>query len=394
VVSACALLVRQQGALVPIGVVFYFLTSRQWSFSIRHLRSALAVVGIPLATALGYLLWSQFLTKAPEQQGVFVDQIFSTGLSDARLLTERMTFIEAVYIGACVLPLTLSMSGALPSWRPARSWISTVLLAVWGLMLLFGATVFFDQGRVMPYIQQFVGAHGVGPTDLIGGRPSLVSHAWLLAITWLCLASALVFGLFTTNAVASPPSHERSAAGMLIAIGGFQVVGILPPSFHFADWIISVDRYLLPLVPIAIGLLLWAIRDITINTVRLWVLTGLLAAFSIAATRDCLVVQEETWASARRGISYGIPLTMLDAGASWDGYHLYEYSEANGITQQSPGGPWWTNLFGPATNSTYIVATLPLPGFVVVEAREYSSWLDPDPTLLYLLRRDWYPGPP
>jgi hypothetical protein len=29
-------------------------------------------------------------------------------------------------------------------------------------------------------------------------------------------------------------------------IGIWQVIGVLPPSFHFRNWIISVDRYLLP----------------------------------------------------------------------------------------------------------------------------------------------------
>jgi hypothetical protein len=34
-----------------------------------------------------------------------------------------------------------------------------------------------------------------------------------------------------------------------LTIGLGQISGIMPPSYHFRTWIISVDRYLLPLVP-------------------------------------------------------------------------------------------------------------------------------------------------
>ncbi len=43
------------------------------------------------------------------------------------------------------------------------------------------------------------------------------------------------------------------------------------------------------------------------------------------------------------------------AGVAWDGYVLYDYGLAHGLTQQTPGGPWWTNLFAPATTSDWVV---------------------------------------
>lgn len=394
VIAACAFLVRQQGLLIPAAVGAYLVLSRHMQFRRKDLRLAISIAGIPLLTAVIYVMWLVFMIETPEQQGAFVEQITSAGWADTRLLASRLTYIEVVYIGASVVPVALALFPALPRWRPARWWPATVTLAAWSLVILFGATTFFDQGRVMPYIQQFVGAHGVGPLDLWGGRHSLVSRNWLVAITWLCLASAAIFGMFTSSAMAAPSSRERSAASLLTAVGLFQAAGVLPPSFHFRDWIISVDRYLLPIIPLAIALFLWAVREAPINTVRLWVLTGLLAVFSIVAVRDCLVFQDATWTSARRAISYGVPLTMLDAGASWDGYHLYEFSLANGIQPQTPGGPWWTNLFAPATTSTYIISSVPREGFTIVEQREYSSWMNPGPVYLYLLRQNAYPGPP
>jgi hypothetical protein len=90
----------------------------------------------------------------------------------------------------------------------------------------------------------------------------------------------------------------------------------------------------------------------------------------------------------------GIVNTRLDAGAAWDGVHLYEYSRDNAIPVQTPYGAWWLHVFAPATDSSYVVAGAPLEGYVVVRQDEYSSWLQPKPVYLYLLRRGDVPGPP
>src|SRR4051812_20635126 len=57
---------------------------------------------------------------------------------------------------------------------------------------------------------------------------------------------------------------------------------------------------------------------------------------------------------------------------SWDGYHLYEYSQANHLVPQTPDGlcwpgrPWWTGRFAPATDSRHVIASTPFPDFTVV----------------------------
>ena len=54
-------------------------------------------------------------------------------------------------------------------------------------------------------------------------------------------------------------SPVRASAGLVLTIALFQVAGIVPPSYHYIGWAAgSLDRYLLPLVPFAIGLALWA----------------------------------------------------------------------------------------------------------------------------------------
>ena len=100
------------------------------------------------------------------------------------------------------------------------------------------------------------------------------------------------------------------------------------------------------------------------------------------------------WSLADEALAAGVPKDRLDAGASWDGYVLFEYGRANHIGPRTQGGPWWVYLFGPATDSTYVVAGQPIGGYDVIAERPYSAWLSPDPTEIFLLRRQGEPGPP
>ncbi|MDF3017711.1 MAG: hypothetical protein K0R44_2936, partial [Thermomicrobiales bacterium] len=101
------------------------------------------------------------------------------------------------------------------------------------------------------------------------------------------------------------------------------------------------------------------------------------------------------WAMGDEALAAGVPLDRLDAGSGWDGYHLYEYGLEHRIRSRTPkGGPWWVYFYAPATDSAYVVSGKPLPGHRVIRERPYSSWLQREPTNLYLLHRDGVPWPP
>lgn len=394
-VAALAFLTRQQGALIPLAVGCYLLLARRWRLDRDSLKLTLWVAGIP-ALAVGlYYLWLATVHGTPEQQELFAEKIITAGWDDTRLLIGRLTQIEMVYLGFFVLPIAAAVLPSINRWRLPVGWPGIALLLVWTGALLVGLRLFGESGRLMPYIPQFVGTHGVGPTDLHGGRQPVIDPSWRDALTTICAASLFVFILLISRRLDDTrPSPTKAAAGLVAAIALWQVLGILPPSFHFRNWIISVDRYLLPMVPFGIALLLWASRSLPLVRPIGWLVVGAYALFSVVATRDFVVFQGATWDMARTAIASGVPLTRLDAGASWDGYYLYEYSLANGIPQQTPSGPWWTNLFGPATDSSYIVASGPVAGYDPIFVREYSSWLHDEPQLMYLLRRHGVTGPP
>jgi hypothetical protein len=185
---------------------------------------------------------------------------------------------------------------------------------------------------------------------------------------------------------------------MLLA---WMALGALLPSFEFRNWRAygvsapSLDRYLLPLAPLGIALALWTLREIAILPHLGWLVVAGMLAFSVAGTRDYLVYLQAVWQMADLAVARGSPLDRLDAGAGWDGYHLYEEGAARHVRSRTPkGGPWWVYFYGPATDSAYIVSATPRTGYRAVARRDYDSWLQRKPTMLFLLRRLTDPWPP
>jgi 4-amino-4-deoxy-L-arabinose transferase-like glycosyltransferase len=397
--TACAFLVRQQGALIPAAVIVALLVQRRLHRDRESVRLVLWIVALPTIATAGYYLWLVFIYGVPHQQASFTHSVISAGWEQSLLLIGRMTFIEAMYVGLFTLPVALAALSAVNRIARVRAPVVWFTVLGWAVMLLAGLMHFNSSDNRnnsgqpfmprMPYIAQYMGPNGLGPTDLLGGRDWIVSWQALDLLTALCVVASLLFVLTLVRQIPRPVSADpsRTSAGLVLAIALGQVAGVLPPSFHFRNWIISVDRYLLPLLPLALCLGFWALRGLRPSFGAAWVIVAMSALISIAGTRDFLEFQNATWQVARAAIEGGVPVTALDAGSSWDGYTLYDYSVAHHLAPQTPGGPWWTNIFAPATTSDYIVSTAPLDGYQEVGHQEVPNWLDPHPTFVYLLQR-------
>lgn len=399
--AAMAFLVRQQGLLIPLAVGLYLFTARRWRFDRAGIITALRVAGIPILIMAGYYLWLIFSHGTPEQQGAFVDTIRSTGWESTRLLTFRMTYMELAYMGFFAIPVTAAtfwhfLSGARDAIDRKLAWLHFAVLFM--IMIAGGMIAFASANRLWPFISQYLGLHGLGPQDLIGGRDQLIGNDVRRVFTYLIFASTALLVMTVFRRFRLGASPERATASLVASLTIWQIVGIMPPSFHFASWIVSVDRYLLPLLPFAIAFALWSVKDIKLSLPVAWIVTGFLAFYSIAGTRDFLIFQDATWDMGEEAIGLGVTYTQLDAGAGWDGYYLYDQGLESGIATQSPGGsPWWTDLFAKATNSSYIVTSGVPHGWgeeTIMLRQEYSSWLHDSPQYIYLLRRPGIPGPP
>ena len=396
-VAALAFLVRQQGALIPLAVALSLLAGRRLRPDRDGVALLLRVVAIPAATAVLYSLWLAYVHGVPLQQRSFLDAAREAGWSGTWQLVRWLTFIAAMYLGFFALPIVAAALVRVPRLvrsTPPPGW---VLVCAWEAVLVAGlATSAQRPGSPrMPYIPQYLNPWQLGLPDILGGRPWLFADRRILDwVTGLCAGGSLLLALALARQIGAAPTPERAAAGLTLMVGIWQGVGVLPPSYHFRTWTISMDRYLLPLLPFAVCLGLWAMRDVRLPLPAAWMVVAAFAAFAVAGTRDHLVFQEATWELARHANRLGVENARLDAGPAWDGYHLWKSSHANDVAPRTPNGPWWVYLFAPATDSSYVVATAPQGGYDVVAEVEYSAWLLREPASLYLLRRQGVPPPP
>ncbi len=395
VAAAAAILIRQQGVLIPLSIAAYFLLIGEIRFSRSGLRRLFEIGFIPALATMGYLAWLRLVNGVPEVQSSFASEIGNAGVRGSARLVGSLTYFEIMYIGFFVLPLTVAMLVHLPSivrGIHGRAWL---IAGAWSAVALAGVVYFADTKRRMPYLPQFIGSGGLGPPDVRGSRPRLFEQPWFDVFTAVSLISTILLALVIASALSSRSPEFKRGPGLIVALLAGQVAGVIPPSFHYLNRGDSLDRYLLPLMPLMLALAAWALNDFKIVAPIGWAVAVAFSLFAIVGTRDYLTYLDAVWNAADYAIDAGARPDQIDAGAGWDGYHLYTYGVDQGITRAvTRDGPWWTFFYGKATDSSYVVSGRLLPGYVPVATFPYSSLLQDDPTQLYLLRRLTAPWPP
>lgn len=412
VVAGYAFLVRQQGAFIPFAVVLWLVVSRRLPLNGTGLRRAVQVAFAPAAMLVAYYLWLRFFNDVPAVQQGFLDEVLDHGWEGTWLLVRRLAFYVPMYLGVLLLPLVIGLVPGFRERATSRFFASPLgywLFLGWCGLLLASFFTLTRHGRVMPYMPQFLGPSGFGPPDVRGSRRRLIEDGRILE--WLTIAAifgAILLGLLVLRRVGGARqvlrprlpamgAPEEHAAGLVAMVALWQFVGMLPPSYHYLNRGISLDRYMLPLIPLAIALVLWAVRDVPMLQPATWVGVALFAVISTAGTRDYLVFMDAIWDMGRYANTQGVANTQLDAGSGWDGYHLYTKMLDEDITKaRSPkGSPWWLYFYAKPSDSTYIVTTNPYQrGYRVVAKREYDQWLEDEPVYVYLMRNADAPWPP
>ncbi|MFN8637907.1 MAG: glycosyltransferase family 39 protein [Dehalococcoidia bacterium] len=402
--SACAVLIRQPGVFIPAGALLAVLIDGRAQLTSRGVRLVIAIAGAPFVTFVAFSLWLRLVHGEPAVMQLMQRQLVEGGPGAIGLQGLRLYTIELAYIGLFALPLavgalvgfsTLARRMNAPAWAGFAAWQSLVLVSV---------AFYRGMGGRMPFAPHFVSSYGIGPNDLIAARPELLGYGVRDVLTVLCVAAAVAAGFLVIAALVRwhdyDPGDRRAIilvlSQVLVMFGGALVV-----SSHFRNWSYegvaspTLDRYFLPLVPVLIAALLWALREVPFSMSLGWWVATFLAMFAVAGTRDNLEFHRQNWELAREANALGISNRILDAGASWDGYHLGEESLAEVGYRPKPGLLWWFSIYTPIIDPQYSIATKPVPRYTdVVLEKRYDLWLDTRPARLLLLRRDDVPGPP
>ena len=151
---------------------------------------------------------------------------------------------------------------------------------------------------------------------------------------------------------------------------------------------------MLPLLPLSLVLLLWAVRRLPLIQPFGWVAVVLMSLVAVAGTHDNLAWLDGVWSLGRDANQRGVSDVHLDAGAGRDGFYLNQGVPPPNGPPDAASLPWWMNLFAPETDGSYVVAGAPLPGYAVVEQLDYASWLQRRALPLFLLRKPGVMGPP
>jgi 4-amino-4-deoxy-L-arabinose transferase-like glycosyltransferase len=396
VAASCAFLVRQGGVLVPVAVVATLVLTAKMRTIRRGLLLAGAATAIPLLTVVGYYLWLQNVNGVPVMQQNFLGAWKGAGWGGTKIQVRRLGFIGLMYVGFFTLPI---VAAALARPRrllamPGR--LAWVLVAAWSVVVVGGSYHWRYKTR-FPYLPQFVSRRGLGPDDIVLARPGILDRTDQHILTAIVAVAAIGAGFAVCRALARRSSVTPGVV-LVVCLAATQIAAFLPGSFVFLNWYSEgyltpgTDRYLLPLLPLCVCLALVGLRDVHLSRPVAVGTLAVVAAVSVAGTRDSLVFQRTIWETADATAASGVPLWKIDGGAPWGGYHLWEYSVTNNIEVQTHGVAWWLYVFAPASDSTYVVAGAPLDGYEVVKTVPYSSWLQTKPTELYLQQK--VPVPP
>lgn len=393
IVAGCAFLTRQQGALIPMAVVLFLIAghhlwpSRRRRDYVRMLLLLLRVGGPTALILVGYYLWLALFNSVTSTQETFFREAVNAGLPGTWELLRNVTYIEVAYMGMLTLPIVLAGLVALPRAIGRMTTAGWIVLSTATGAFFFGLATYLAQDHLMPYVQQFIIFTGLGPPDVLGAPPTVMTTDIRRWLTMATVIGSVLLLVLACGGIGRTRSVFRSRAGLVVAMVIIQAIGILPPSYHYLHRGYSLDRYLLPLLPLTIALLLWSLRDRPLLQPLGWLLIGAAAVYSVMGTRDYLVYLHAVWSLAAKTEASGVPLTQIDAGAAWDGYHLYTDWLAHPINPQTPQGPWWVYYYGVSTDSTYVVSGRHLDGYDEISHVTYSSWLLGKSPPLYLLHR-------
>jgi hypothetical protein len=316
-----------------------------------------------------------------------------------------LLFIEGMYFGFFLLPLTTSLIPRIPLLLRGltREKIRVLLLLTGGLALVLGFTL--QANLRMPYAPLYINRAGLGPNDLIVGRPPLVGRDDLIGFTILCALSLwILVTLLLNRRLQNNSPVSRLVLYLFIGqiLGCFVLSAGLSARVVDGHWAPTFDRYLLPFLPFLILAVIKLAEPFRFNQVIAWSLTGLMALFSIIGTRDSLVFHEKTWELAQAANRLGIDNTRLDGGATWDAYHLaefplpppgktntpvYEIHSKNPDAVRTRTPPYWVYAWASTTDSTYVIAGEHLDGFEKILDIDFDSWVLQKKVILYLLKR-------
>jgi hypothetical protein len=274
-----------------------------------------------------------------------------------------------VTIGIYILPLWLALAVALPAgwraWRQSVSWrkiISGLLVVMFVAVLIRLAA----RDEWFPYLPDQLTRRGLrpylayAPYYLNIQRPLVFPLILSVLLTVLAAVIGLILCLWMVESFTTSVSPE------FVLVYGTTLLLAVSSLIFFSYY----ERYLLPLMPGAIILLLDMTRRERFSLgPGLWGFL-LVAICSMMLMQDYFAFSEIKWQAARTLRANGIPIEQIDAGFEWAGWYLYDeslaYIQSHDLPMQITP---WEYIWDPQ----YIFAFAPVPGYQLEQELTFST---------------------
>ncbi len=399
--AGLAFLVRQQGVMLPLATVGWLLLVRPSWYRVDRLRVLGATIGPCLVAVVIYFAWT-IGAGIPSTQGDYLNSVQRAGVGGVLNHLWRLATVAVFFLGLFIFPVVLGALRGLPTaWERTglRSRVGAIALLI-GLLAWTRWYADRSNGRTFPFIPWGSVLHedGIGVLDAEGLRPFFFP-GWVYATIAIVLAVTAAAGFILVAGREREAADERrrwhfwpSLGGLLAALAAGQFAGAILPSLFIWQWI-TFDRYYLPMIPLAIGLLLWSLRNRPLDLAPVAVGLTLFAVVGLAGLQDWFAFKQAQWDAATWLVQeQGVPARQVDGAVQWDGTLFYEAHVANPTdwAQRRVGDPWWLWIVAPMIDPVYIVAASPRPkpGYELYNRRPYHSWVrDDDDSWVYIWHR-------
>lgn len=354
-VSSGAVLVRQNGILIPAAVLLYLIISERSFKAVA--RKGLFTLLLPLTTLIAYTYWLNAV-HGPTAEYIRQSQDLLANLTKPHLLVIKVVFRSFLFLefaGYCLLPLSLSL---LPQFRELfnrKNYFLIVLFCLAGTLFyllfehigLYSTTDLWMNGFCYAFISEY------GYRDFLN-----IMFFFHRVLDFLSVLSIiyLIYLLIKHRTSLRERLTRTSPSVAVLLIGLFQLLFLFTTLYKFS-------RYYLVIIPFCIFLIMELRKQ---NAIRKTVFIPLLlvyAVFSFAVTQDVLSWNQCKWRVSQQLLDKGISPRNMSAGFAWDAWHGYQFTldHPYAIATLKGGIPWWIEDMLPGIDPEYIISNSPVP---------------------------------
>lgn len=332
--------IREYAVVAPVAVLVVF-GLQAWGRRERRAKIASAIaVFASAAFVAGFVAWRRSWARSLSLQPTMPESI-----TDALGAFGRSALFTLCTLAFLVLPVFLFV--------PVRTLVRRLTAARWALVVVVSAVVVLVIGAIAtwewspPLLGPYLDQRGALGNDILPGNRELIAPAVLfrLGLIVTLVATILLAGVVVLEGaeLVRRGRDWRSRCATLDARALAWALVVATAASLTAAGVAGLpifDRYVLPAVPFAAGVVLaWRPSRTTItartraNTWR-WVGVAAFLAVGLVFATDSARFDATRWRAGERAVALGYPADRVDAGFEWRNVH-----RPPGETPTSPAQP-------------------------------------------------------